>query len=319
MKRRVVQHGRSTMIVSLPSRWIKQFGILKGDELELVERGNRLEVSVDKPAEFKNIEIDVSRLSGGLISLCLASAYKKGYDAIILAYSNEYINEGGEAFKMPSFIRREAGKLIGLEVTKEAKSHCIITAVSQPAYKEFENIARRIFLLLINQAKELRNVALNEKGAMPELLENNEAIKRLVAYCQRLLNKTSYLDSPEMNNRYHTLAMIELLSNELKDCASISKNNSDEKTTRVISWIESLIQAYYDLYFKFELKKAEEIMSPEKLQHGLGEGESIKQLANKAETIRTILHNLVEYKISMFESKPSDNKNMIRLSQEASE
>lgn len=304
------------MIVSLPSKWIKQFGILKGDELELVERGNRLEVSVDKPAEFKNIEMDVSRLSGGLISLCLASAYKKGYDAIMLTYSNEYINEGGEAVKMPSFIRREAGKLIGMEVTKEAKSHCIITAVSQPAYKEFENIVRRIFLLLTNQTKELRNAALNEKGAMQELLENNETIKRLVAYCQRLLNKTSHLDPQEMNSRYHTLAMIELLSNELRSCASVPKKDSDEKTLDAISRIESLIQAYYDLYFKFELKKAEAITLPEKIQHESGGAESSKQLSGKAEVIRTLLHNLVEYRISMFESKPSDSKNTIRVSQE---
>jgi len=42
MKRKVSQIGPATLMVSLPSKWAKQFGVKKGSELEIEEKGNKL-------------------------------------------------------------------------------------------------------------------------------------------------------------------------------------------------------------------------------------------------------------------------------------
>ena len=38
MKRRVIQIGNSTQLISLPRKWAQQFGVKKGDEILLRKR-----------------------------------------------------------------------------------------------------------------------------------------------------------------------------------------------------------------------------------------------------------------------------------------
>ena len=41
-KRKVSLIGPSTLMVSLPSKWVKEFGVKKGDEINITENGPNL-------------------------------------------------------------------------------------------------------------------------------------------------------------------------------------------------------------------------------------------------------------------------------------
>ena len=62
MRRKVIQIADSTQLVSLPRKWAQNYGIKKGDELEVTEHGNRVMISVDKNPQTESIEIDLSNL-----------------------------------------------------------------------------------------------------------------------------------------------------------------------------------------------------------------------------------------------------------------
>src|SRR3989344_1396001 len=88
IKRKIVQHGPSTLIISLPSNWVKQNGIKKGDELDVKEEGKTLIVSVDTVATNYSLTEDISGLKPFLVTRFLGRAYQKGYDKIYLTHNN---------------------------------------------------------------------------------------------------------------------------------------------------------------------------------------------------------------------------------------
>ena len=62
MKRKVIQLAGKTSVISLPSKWVQQQGIKKGDELEIKEEGSKIIVSSEKGSILQNIQVDLSDL-----------------------------------------------------------------------------------------------------------------------------------------------------------------------------------------------------------------------------------------------------------------
>ena len=40
--RKLIQHGNSSLTISLPSKWIKNKGLKKGDQIQIIEKGETL-------------------------------------------------------------------------------------------------------------------------------------------------------------------------------------------------------------------------------------------------------------------------------------
>ena len=62
MGRKVIQIADSTQLISLPRQWTKKYNVKKGDELEVVEKDNMLEVSTKRADQEMEITLDVSGL-----------------------------------------------------------------------------------------------------------------------------------------------------------------------------------------------------------------------------------------------------------------
>ena len=62
MKRKVIQLAHSTAVISLPSKWVKKYGVKKGDEIEVGEEESRLIVTAEQTGSPKKQEIEVDFL-----------------------------------------------------------------------------------------------------------------------------------------------------------------------------------------------------------------------------------------------------------------
>ena len=62
IKRKVIQIANSTQLISLPRKWSQQYGINKGDEVNVDEQRSKIIISIEKAAELKSVEIDVTGL-----------------------------------------------------------------------------------------------------------------------------------------------------------------------------------------------------------------------------------------------------------------
>ena len=83
MKRKLVKQGAATMMISLPSKWIRENKLEKGDEIEVSEQEGNL--IIGRAAKSKG-EITLS-LDGDNrkdIFNILSHAYRNGYDKILV-------------------------------------------------------------------------------------------------------------------------------------------------------------------------------------------------------------------------------------------
>ena len=86
MKRKVVQHGASTLIISLPNKWAKTNNVKKGTELEVEERGSELVIGADTEAESEKFDINITGRYK-IAHRAISALYKAGYDQLNITFS----------------------------------------------------------------------------------------------------------------------------------------------------------------------------------------------------------------------------------------
>src|SRR3972149_5038111 len=88
MKRKIIKQGNNTLTITLPRKWTDKFNVKAGDELELLELNNTLQLMTKGSTANKSIDVDVSELNRKLTKYVLVLLYKAGYDTINITYES---------------------------------------------------------------------------------------------------------------------------------------------------------------------------------------------------------------------------------------
>jgi phosphate uptake regulator len=146
MKRKLVEQGKTTLMVSLPIDWIRKFGLQKGDEIEVDERGGELVIKTEKSFKQNNKAIDLTEY-GLMKNRAVLSAYLQGVDELELKFTDiKQIKEIEE---------RVLNELIGFEIIKQTPNSLILKDISGSSEQNFDMILRRTFLVIESMAEEL--------------------------------------------------------------------------------------------------------------------------------------------------------------------
>ena len=87
LKRKVIQLAGKTLVVSLPTKWAKMNGVIKGDEIEVTEDGSVIKISKESSTHLSKNSVDLD-ISGKkeMAKRMVASLYKAGVDEIRITY-----------------------------------------------------------------------------------------------------------------------------------------------------------------------------------------------------------------------------------------
>ena len=163
MKRKVALIGPSTLMVSLPSKWVKKYGIKKGNELDVEENNTNLIISSKENCESKSKYIDLGRLDK-VVYRIIGALYKKGYDHVNIKFNNpRQLND------IMDVLSRTC---LGFEVVDHNSDHITIKEISKPKVDDFNNVVKRCFLFLISVSEESLNAIKSE--------DNNELNKVII-------------------------------------------------------------------------------------------------------------------------------------------
>ena len=244
MKRKVVLHGPSTLIVSLPSKWAKKYGIKRGDELDVEENNDKLLINAKKRVKLDKKEINISELYP-LIRRTLVKVYQEGYDEIAINFDKpELINQ----------VQSIIGELIGFEIIEQGKNRCIVKNVSGSSGEDFEVLFRRIFLIL-KSIFEDGQVAFekNDKALIKNLIYRDIEVNKLTHFCLRVLNK-KIVDKKAI---YFTIIhSCERISDEYKHMLSMYSDKKLKVDDKFLKFHDKLKQFFDSIYgFTFECKR----------------------------------------------------------------
>jgi len=158
MKRKVVRIGPSTMMVSLPSQWVKQNNISPGEELEAHLKPKEIIFSRGeyKPQQ-KEIILDVTLFNTFLLVRYLEMLYLNNYHKIVLVHSRQDIEDEKNQRKLNvrNFIKYLSTRLIGMEIVFQTVNMTELYCLISEKDDELDKIERRIYYLIKESFQEL--------------------------------------------------------------------------------------------------------------------------------------------------------------------
>lgn len=267
MKRKVVKHGPSTLIVSIPSGWAKANGIVKGSEVDVKEEGKLLLVSAESQAEnhHREVDIDITGLDRTSLMFVIRSLYRLGYDTINVKFEKNQTTyyRTGKMLTVMSVIHHEVKRLIGVEVMQEREGSCVIKDLEVASMKDFDQVERRIFLLIIDAAAQLAEGAGKHNMALLETFEEkHDTITKFISYCLRLLNKGGSYSQMGTAYHYHIIAVLDRVIDVIKYSARDMRKYKKALHPSVVEIMEAVnrhLRLYYELFYKYESRKVVEI------------------------------------------------------------
>jgi phosphate uptake regulator len=246
MKRNIVQQGPSTLMVSIPYKWVKKYELKKGMEVDVEEKGRNIIISTDKNLQPSKKEISLSTANSYYVWRRLAAAYVAGYDEISVHYSGVEAYNFIEQYVLTTFV--------GFEITENKKDYCVLKKIASEEIGEFQIIMRRIFLNLIQVSEEFTHVLETGRDA-ERIFPLERTNNRHAYYLRRLLTKEGYEDKRKTNFASTIVFLLEQLMNEYKYSAWEINKRKSKKIQKSIQEhykrVHKKLNSLYELYFSY--------------------------------------------------------------------
>lgn len=264
MKRKVIQLGRSTKIMTLPSKWIERYQLTANHELSVEEHGSSLIVTAPTSQNILELTINFQdrptddTLWDHLIWRRLVAAYVRGADHVTILYDLQ------DTFTEQK-IEQYVSDLQGFTIIHKTKNNYIIQDLSPPQTKDIGEILKRIFFLL----REMSDLAVNTitqritntSGALFSMETN---LNRLSYLCLRIINRNGLFEYQKNNSIYRIITLLEEVGDQYrriihsyhKDNSSISKD-----IIGMMEFIQTLLNSIQQLYYYYSEKEAHKVYS----------------------------------------------------------
>jgi phosphate uptake regulator len=183
MKRKLVKQGAATMMISLPSKWIKANKLEKGDEINLEEKDNGLLINTEKISkEKREIKINLTEENKKNIKNILSHVYGRGFDKIIL--------EGKHKDCLKEIKSTVSDLLLGFEVTEIVNNKMTIENISEPTGQKYDIMLKKTFQII----EETQDLVINDFEAnnfpnFEDMKDLRRQTDRFILFCRRLLSK----------------------------------------------------------------------------------------------------------------------------------
>ncbi|MCK5629451.1 MAG: hypothetical protein KAI26_02440 [Nanoarchaeota archaeon] len=245
MKRKVCKVGPCTLMVSLPSKWVRNMGIKQGDEMDVEEKDNLLIIGTDRKEQVESITLDLKGIKfkevkshKNLIRTIVGNLYKKGYDEIIVNFREDIKIED---------IQDRIKLLLGMEILSSSKNSCIIKSILKGDPQEFDSIFRKLFQIIANKSKEIEET-LNKKNGLTDMdiKDFRLTIEKLSDFLERLLSKDV---SKDLNKIKHQKTIITTLEKVGREYIHLYNYILDQKIT---NFSKSLLEYIKEVNITFE-------------------------------------------------------------------
>ena len=192
MRRKLVKQGTATMMISLPSKWIKANDLGKGDEIDIEEKQNSIVISLGGKKSKRQTEINLTSSIESSVRTILTNAYRLGYDKINVNFQNK---------KTLKIIQNTVNhNLIGFEIIKKTDKNCQIENITEPSKEQFDNIFSKIFLNIDELFVIVENI---QQGKKQEFEEIEQKIQQYDNFCRRVIAKNDLYDIYQLKWAFH--------------------------------------------------------------------------------------------------------------------
>lgn len=248
MKRKVVKQGPTTLMVSLPTRWAKKYGVGKGDVVEVEEIERCLKISTDNVIESGPAELDTKDLNIRHVQKYLHAMYQMGHDEIRIMFEDPKM--------IPEMQAYISSVMIGYEVVDQQAHSLTVKSISQSIEEEFDPILRRAFLV----TKQLGENALSivrskDYKKLRDVMVLEDTNDKLTNFCLRVLNKKGYSSYNKTSFIFCLIWQMEKVADEHRYiCQYLIDNPELKLSNEAVAMYEkanALFNQFYELFYSY--------------------------------------------------------------------
>ena len=283
MIRNAVKQGPSTIMVSLPSQWVKKNNIVKGDPLYLEELDGSLILNTkQKAVESKEIALKINTRKDYCPRL-LTMPYLQGYDVIKVNFKDPAVlNE----------IEAEIKYLLGFEIITTTENSCVIKNITNGIESEFDNMLNRMMNILFFLGKEISNYVKKDNYENILLLKSAEVeSNKLSLLCRRMFNTKAVRGERNKLSLYTMVTLMEAIADEYRFIIEYLDENKPKlhnKTKKFLDEVNGIVKTFNKLFIKFDYSTFVEFRE----QRQDIEKRKFKQLRNLSKDDVYIAHKL---------------------------
>lgn len=252
MRRRVVQQGPTTLMVSLPIKWVRRNGLRKGDELEVTERGRSLLVRTQSPSAAMAAELVLDTQDELYLWRRLQPLYALGYTEITVRSGNPKVLSLAQQLAISS--------LIGFEAVGHTQESVTLRAISAELDEHFPLLCKRVFLNLLQMSTLLAHI-FERKGDLDSLLAIELSNNRHTLFLKRVLLRGDVGDSATTAILYSIVVFLEKIANEFKYLGRhIANTKVSARMRKAYPRIEQLLKDVSDQFAHIHERRTREII-----------------------------------------------------------
>jgi len=190
MIRKVIQQGPNTLGVSLPSKWIKEHGIKKGDDINIDQLESDLIIgSKNHPISETKIHIPTQDIpldkeknpNRYIVRAIIINALRKGHDKIRVTFDSP---------KSLKAINSCVDEVLGYDITEQSSNYCIIENIVELKDNDFHKQLTKFRHVIINFSDLIQENIINNKKNLEEINSTFISVeKNYNTFCSFLLNK----------------------------------------------------------------------------------------------------------------------------------
>ncbi len=263
MRRKVSRIGPATLMVSLPSKWVKKYGVKKGDEMELIEKEHQLIFQTNSTMEVKRLTINFNNSFIWIMKWLMNIIYKLGYDEIEINLKDQNLMADIQK-------NMNLNTLYGFEIISYDNNKCVLKEMSAYTQDDFQLFYRRCFNVTIDMLSSCVNILKNKNyDELKNILVLEETNNKLVSACERMINKQNIIQEKKVFY-YITVWLLEKTADIVKDFANYILEQDDsfkinEKTLNILLQVEKLYSDFFIINFNPSIEKFKELNKNRKI------------------------------------------------------
>lgn len=253
MKRKLVVLGGS-LFVSLPTKYIKENNLKKGQEVDIELEGNRLMVVPETADIESTYRIDIKDCpdTGGRY---IVSAFRLGYDNLIVDF-----RDPGYISQIPIEL---AENTIGFEIIKQEPASCTIKNLTFAKEDDLNELVKRIWFLMLDMAKDMGEAfRKGDKELLKNMYAREKNINKFTNYCLRMLLQNKMLDHKYSHLMYYFIRYFENISDDLENLATgVADIRPDQGLIDNYAKAVRVLENFYQLFYSFRLENSERLLA----------------------------------------------------------
>lgn len=256
--RKVYRSGKSSYIITLPKKWVEDYGIKEGDSLTVEVKGNSITLKPKREEKKLEAFIDDEKASFQQLVRLVISYYLAGFSSIrVKVYSDEQRRA----------VAYVTDLLIGAEILEDVGDFMMIEVFLDVDRFDVDVIIDKLSNIATSMLKDFQKAIKNlERSVCSSIMSREDEVDKLHFLALRILNfhGDSGTISPVDAMDYRSVVRsIERISDHISQMSEATLNIDDPypELAEAAEKVEKLLRRAIVAFFKKDRTLAEEILN----------------------------------------------------------